>query len=241
MVRRRIGSSGTKVSRARRPSSGTAVGTQVKPFLQRIQCKKDVSVLHVGCGNSTLAEDMHENGYRNNQFCVDFVESVVKEMQKRSAEGRPEIKYETMDITDSAFKSHIDASFQLIVDKVSDSPPALGGGGAERDEPSARSSPRYSSTHFPFLDLSRQQRKDEVLTGLAPLPPFPLLFIFQGCLDTVVCGTDVNENVSTMLSNAWSCLATNGYLWLSPTVLPRSASLCWTARPQARSPSLTSR
>lgn len=27
-----------------------------------------------------------------------------------------------------------------------------------------------------------------------------------------MCGTDVNENVSTMLSNAWSCLATNGYL-----------------------------
>ena len=159
----------------------------VKPFLQRIQCKKDVSVLHVGCGNSTLAEDMHENGYRNNQFCVDFVESVVKEMQKRSEEGRPEIKYETMDITDSAFKSHIDASFQLIVDKVSDSPPALGGGGAEKDEPSARRSPRHSSTHFPFLDLSRQQRKDEVLTGLAPLPPFPLSSSFSRAASTPLC------------------------------------------------------
>ncbi|UPR03185.1 methyltransferase [Chloropicon primus] len=122
----------------------------VKPFLKRIGGKKDMNVLHIGCGNSTLAEEMHEDGYRNNQFCVDFVESVMKKMQKRSVESRPEIKYDTMDITDSAFKSHIDSSFQLVIDK--------------------------------------------------------------GCLDTVVCGTDVNENVSTMLSNVWSCLAVNGTL-----------------------------
>ena len=31
-------------------------------------------------------------------------------------------------------------------------------------------------------------------------------------MDTVVCGTDVNENVSTLLSNLWSCLASEGYL-----------------------------
>ena len=133
----------------------------VKPFLQRIQCKKDVSVLHVGCGNSTLAEDMHENGYRNNQFCVDFVESVVKEMQKRSAEGRPEIKYETMDITDSAFKSHIDASFQLIVDKVSDSPRRLGEG--EQRETSLPqeallATPRPIFPFSTFLDNSEKMR-----------------------------------------------------------------------------------
>ena len=90
----------------------------VKPFLHHIQCKTDVEVLHIGCGSSTLAEDMHENGYRNNQFCVDFVGSVVEKMQKRSAESRPEIKYATMDITDSAFSSHIDSSFQLVIDKV---------------------------------------------------------------------------------------------------------------------------
>lgn len=90
----------------------------VKPFLQKIECKKDSNVLHIGCGSSTLAKDMHENGFRNNQFCVDFVDSVVKEMRKRSEETRPEIKYETMDITDSAFKSHMDATFHLVLDKV---------------------------------------------------------------------------------------------------------------------------
>ncbi len=121
----------------------------VKHFLQKVKLKKESNVLHIGCGNSTLAEDMHESGFRNS-WCVDFVDNVIAQMKKRSAESRPEIKYDVMDITDSAFKSHVDSNFHLILDK--------------------------------------------------------------GCLDTVVCGTDVNENVSTMMSNVWSCLSPGGHL-----------------------------
>ena len=102
----------------------------------------------MGCGNSTLAEDMYEDGYRSHR-CVDIVSCVIDQMKQRSKEKRPEIKYEVMDITDNAFKSHMDLEFQLILDK--------------------------------------------------------------GCLDTVVCGTGVNENVTTMLSNIWRSLTDTGY------------------------------
>ena len=119
-----------------------------KAVVQNLKVNKDHSILHVGCGNSTLAEDMYTDGYRNHR-CVDIVERVIGQMAKRSAESRPEIKYEVMDITDNAFKSHMDSEFQLILDK--------------------------------------------------------------GCLDTVVCGTGVSENVSTMLGNIWGSLTETGY------------------------------
>ena len=116
--------------------------------MQNLKVSKDHPILHVGCGNSTLAEDMYKDGYRNHR-CVDIVEQVIAQMAKRSAESRPEIKYEVMDITDNAFRSHMDSEFQLIIDK--------------------------------------------------------------GCLDTVVCGTGVSENVSTMLGNIWGSLSDTGY------------------------------
>ena len=92
----------------------------VKHFFQKLELKKDISILHVGCGNSAIAEEMHDYGYRHS-YCIDFVDNVIAEMKKRSQESCPEIKYDVMDITDSAFVSHVDSNFrfQVVLDKVS--------------------------------------------------------------------------------------------------------------------------
>jgi 2-polyprenyl-3-methyl-5-hydroxy-6-metoxy-1,4-benzoquinol methylase len=46
------------------------------------------TILNIGCGNSLFSEDLHDNGFKK-IVNVDFSESVVKEMAKRSEKLRP--------------------------------------------------------------------------------------------------------------------------------------------------------
>ncbi|KAK8952274.1 hypothetical protein KSP39_PZI004683 [Platanthera zijinensis] len=70
-------------------------------------------VLLVGCGNSTLGEDMASDGYLD-IVNID-ISSVVVEAMRQKCEDKPELKYITMDVRDmSAFES---SSFDAVIDK----------------------------------------------------------------------------------------------------------------------------
>ncbi|CAK0868534.1 unnamed protein product, partial [Prorocentrum cordatum] len=74
----------------------------------------DAAVLHLGCGNSTFPEEMHDAGYRS-QTCVDVAPSVVAAMSLRNA-GRPSMRWIACDCTDLTGELE-DGLFDLVVDK----------------------------------------------------------------------------------------------------------------------------
>ncbi|RPB03585.1 S-adenosyl-L-methionine-dependent methyltransferase [Choiromyces venosus 120613-1] len=56
------------------------------------------SILHLGCGNSLLPEDLHKRGYTD-QLSVDFSEVVIRDM-KVKYEGFEGLRWEVMDVRD---------------------------------------------------------------------------------------------------------------------------------------------
>lgn len=73
--------------------------------------KKTGPVLNVGCGNSLLAEELHENGYTD-VTNVDISGTVIKQMAERHAAlGQ---KFIQMDMTQMTFA---DNSFDAVIDK----------------------------------------------------------------------------------------------------------------------------
>ena len=71
-------------------------------------------ILHIGCGNSRLTEEMYKDGFVNS-VNVDISETAIKLMQERCKENCPEAKFLTMDITKMDFESK---SFDLVLDKA---------------------------------------------------------------------------------------------------------------------------
>ncbi|XP_020575796.1 methyltransferase-like protein 13 isoform X3 [Phalaenopsis equestris] len=70
-------------------------------------------ILLVGCGNSTLGEDLVSDGYLD-VVNIDISSVVVEAMQKKF-EGKAELKYIKMDVRDmSVFES---GSFDAVIDK----------------------------------------------------------------------------------------------------------------------------
>ena len=69
-------------------------------------------LLVLGCGNSTLSEDMCDAGFAA-VTSVDYSESVIAEMRAKTA-GRSELAWEVMDVTAMRYG---DASWRLVVDK----------------------------------------------------------------------------------------------------------------------------
>lgn len=72
------------------------------------------SVLHLGCGNSTLPEEMYDAGYQH-QTCIDISPSVVAQMTLRNS-GRPGMRWVAADCTD-LMEVLADDSIDLVVDK----------------------------------------------------------------------------------------------------------------------------
>ncbi|KAI7872481.1 S-adenosyl-L-methionine-dependent methyltransferase [Spinellus fusiger] len=83
---------------------------ELKPLLQLPN--KEVSILMLGCGNSTLGEDMYNDGYKNITN-IDYSKTVIDTMKKRCAH-QPEMKWLEMDIRDLQFS---DCSFDVVIDK----------------------------------------------------------------------------------------------------------------------------
>jgi len=79
----------------------------IEPFI-----KKEDRILITGCGNSTLGEQLYQDGYKN-IVNVDFSEAVIDLMRKRNSTNSMEWK--VVDISD--MNSFDDESFDVILDK----------------------------------------------------------------------------------------------------------------------------
>ncbi|GAB5589104.1 hypothetical protein Unana1_04004 [Umbelopsis nana] len=84
----------------------------LKPTLNEVIPFKEASILMLGCGNSTLGEDMYDDGYKNITN-IDYSCTVIKQMAERCSD-RPEMKWLEMDIRDLKFEEQ---SFDIVIDK----------------------------------------------------------------------------------------------------------------------------
>ena len=73
---------------------------------------KDSRILMLGCGNSTLSEDMYAAGYHN-IVNVDYSSIVIDKMRERHAD-KPSMTWLEMDIKDLKFDNE---SFDVAIDK----------------------------------------------------------------------------------------------------------------------------
>ncbi|KAL0234319.1 hypothetical protein PCE1_001355 [Barthelona sp. PCE] len=70
-------------------------------------------ILHVGCGNSRMATQLYDDGYKN-VTNIDISETVVHQMQQKYAD-QPELTFQVMDTRRMTFD---DESFDVVVDKA---------------------------------------------------------------------------------------------------------------------------
>jgi len=75
--------------------------------------QKDARILMLGCGNSTLSQDMYDDGYKN-IVNIDYSSVVIDQMRRRHKERRPEMEWLEMDVRDLQFA---DQSFDVAIDK----------------------------------------------------------------------------------------------------------------------------
>lgn len=89
----------------------------LQPYIEVVtEGNRDLRILHVGCGNSVLAEHIYDAGYHN-IVNLDNSKVVIKQMQARQAAGpsRPGLRWVCMDALDMTFE---DAQFDIVIDKA---------------------------------------------------------------------------------------------------------------------------
>lgn len=75
----------------------------------------DDSILIIGCGNSSLSDDLFERGYQKITN-IDFSETVISKMSSLSSQkGHTEMKWLVMDMLDMKFDDMI---FDIVLDKA---------------------------------------------------------------------------------------------------------------------------
>lgn len=67
----------------------------------------------LGCGNSTLSEDMYDDGYKS-IVNTDYSGVLIENMQQRHEYTRPEMQWLEMDIRDLKFEQD---TFDVAIDK----------------------------------------------------------------------------------------------------------------------------
>ncbi|KAJ7717115.1 S-adenosyl-L-methionine-dependent methyltransferase [Mycena maculata] len=87
--------------------------SDVAPLLRSLIPRKDARILMLGCGNSTLSQDMYDDGYTN-IVNTDYSSVVIEQMRGRHAEVRPGMEWLEMDVRDLKFA---DQSFDVAIDK----------------------------------------------------------------------------------------------------------------------------
>lgn len=87
----------------------SAIKLVLAPLLQHSD-----RILMLGCGNSSLSEDMYKDGYKN-IVNIDFSEVVIENMRKKCGEEMPEMDWLVMDVLDMS--QFPDASFDVAIDK----------------------------------------------------------------------------------------------------------------------------
>ncbi|KAF9956097.1 hypothetical protein BGZ72_003034 [Mortierella alpina] len=84
----------------------------LKPLLNEHITSKDARILMLGCGNSTLSEDMYDDGFHN-IVNIDFSKTVIDNMTEK-CKDRVGMEWIEMDIRDLKFE---DGSFDIVIDK----------------------------------------------------------------------------------------------------------------------------
>ncbi|GAO46159.1 S-adenosyl-L-methionine-dependent methyltransferase [Saitoella complicata NRRL Y-17804] len=84
--------------------------TQLGPLIHALLSTYNAPrILNVGCGNSTLSRDLHDDGF-SNLVSIDYAPSCIEQMRQRD----PELEWEVQDATRMTYP---DASFDAVVDK----------------------------------------------------------------------------------------------------------------------------
>lgn len=85
----------------------------LKSFIEDLNLEKmSAKILNIGCGNSTLSEEMYDDGYS----CItniDIADNVIDQMKIRNAK-RAKMIWQRMDVRRMTFSSN---TFNLILDK----------------------------------------------------------------------------------------------------------------------------
>ncbi|KAI9193583.1 S-adenosyl-L-methionine-dependent methyltransferase [Polychytrium aggregatum] len=76
----------------------------------------DHEILHLGCGNSSLSEDMYEDGFKH-QANVDYSLPCIEAMAKRCEEKCPEIRWIHGDIFQLSPDVFAEPQFDVALDK----------------------------------------------------------------------------------------------------------------------------
>ncbi|KAH8986130.1 S-adenosyl-L-methionine-dependent methyltransferase [Lactarius akahatsu] len=84
----------------------------VAHLLHQVLPDRTARILMLGCGNSTLSEDMYDDGYKN-IVNVDYSPVVIERMRARNHD-RPEMPWLVMDIRNLELE---DESFDVAIDK----------------------------------------------------------------------------------------------------------------------------
>ncbi|CAZ79236.1 unnamed protein product [Tuber melanosporum] len=89
--------------------------TSIHPFLTKHlpPPTSNPSILHLGCGNSLLPEDLHRRGYED-QTGLDFSEVVIRDM-KAKYEGFEGLRWEVMDVRE--MRGVGDGAVDVAIDK----------------------------------------------------------------------------------------------------------------------------
>jgi ubiquinone/menaquinone biosynthesis C-methylase UbiE len=82
------------------------------PLINKYINKED-RILMVGCGNSTLSEDMYDEGFHR-IVNIDISDVVIETMKQRNHATRPEMKWLAMDALDLNYE---ECCFDVVLDK----------------------------------------------------------------------------------------------------------------------------
>jgi len=88
--------------------------SEIRPYLEPLLPNRSARILILGCGNSTLSQDMYDAGYPN-ITSIDYSRIVIEKM-KTLNHSRPELEWTLGDFRQLPFESH---SFDVAIDKAS--------------------------------------------------------------------------------------------------------------------------
>ncbi|KAJ4473629.1 S-adenosyl-L-methionine-dependent methyltransferase [Lentinula aciculospora] len=87
--------------------------SEIADTLRSLIPDKASRILMLGCGSSTLSEQMYDDGYHN-IVNTDYSSIVIEKMKRKHEETRPQMKWYEMDVRDLHFS---DNSFDVAIDK----------------------------------------------------------------------------------------------------------------------------
>lgn len=74
---------------------------QLGPILEHYVKSTD-KILQIGCGNSILADQLYDNGYRN-VTSIDTDAKVIQKQQTKNSESRPELVFKSVSATEVTY------------------------------------------------------------------------------------------------------------------------------------------